>query len=86
MTAKLTQSPVVTTDVEQTADTLTGLGLTEVAIGPDGVSAVLGSAREQDVVAALVGAGVPVRGFVAERPDLEEVFVGLTGSGFDVSG
>lgn len=77
---------VVTSDVELTADTLTTLGLDEVTVGVDGVSAVLGDAREQDVVAALVAAGVGVRGFVADRPNLEEVFVGLTGSGFDVSG
>jgi ABC-2 type transport system ATP-binding protein len=38
------------------------------------------------VVAALVNAGVPVRGFTAAAPDLEDVFVSLTGEGFDVSG
>jgi hypothetical protein len=37
-------------------------------------------------VAALVAAGVGVRGFVVERPNLEDVFVELTGAGFDVSG
>jgi len=29
---------------------------------------------------------VGVREFTVERPSLEEVFVGLTGEGFDVSG
>jgi hypothetical protein len=38
------------------------------------------------VVAALVAAGVGVRGFAVERPNLEDVFVELTGAGFDVSG
>jgi ABC-2 type transport system ATP-binding protein len=38
------------------------------------------------VVAALVNDGVPVRGFAIEAPSLEDVFVGLTGRGFDVSG
>jgi ABC-2 type transport system ATP-binding protein len=32
----------------------------------------------------LVTAGVPVRQIVVEKPDLEEMFVGLTGEGFDV--
>jgi ABC-2 type transport system ATP-binding protein len=77
---------VRTTDVTAAADTLRTAGLTDVEVTPDGVTAVLGTVREQDLVAALVAAGVGVRGFVAERPNLEEVFVGLTGSGFDVSG
>jgi ABC-2 type transport system ATP-binding protein len=38
------------------------------------------------IVAALVHAGVPVRGFAATTPSLEDLFVGLTGEGFDVSG
>jgi ABC-2 type transport system ATP-binding protein len=33
-----------------------------------------------------VGAGVPVREFRPLLPDLEDVFVELTGEGFDVSG
>ncbi len=36
------------------------------------------------VVAALVAAGVRVRGFAAEQVSLEERFVALTGEGFDV--
>lgn len=36
------------------------------------------------VVAALVGAGVRVRGFALERTSLEDRFVELTGEGFDV--
>lgn len=38
----------------------------------------------EDVVAALVGAGVRVRGFAVERASLEDLFVQLTGEGFDV--
>jgi len=38
------------------------------------------------VVAALVHADVPVRGFDVRAADLEEMFVELTGEGFDVSG
>ncbi len=39
-----------------------------------------------DLNAALVRAGVRVRGFGAERASLEDAFVALTGEGFDVAG
>ncbi len=38
------------------------------------------------VVAALVAGGVGVRGFTVAAPSLEDLFVALTGEGFDVSG
>jgi ABC-2 type transport system ATP-binding protein len=50
------------------------------ADGPPGAPAA------EDVVAALVAAGVRVRGFSAEAMTLEERFVELTGEGFDVAG
>ncbi|MDT4910500.1 MAG: type transport system ATP-binding protein, partial [Pseudonocardiales bacterium] len=62
------------------------LGLAEIATDDDAATAVLGAADPEHVVAALVAAGVGVRGFVVERPNLEDVFVQLTGAGFDVSG
>ncbi|WP_116412249.1 ABC transporter ATP-binding protein [Subtercola boreus] len=37
------------------------------------------------IVAALVAAGVRVRGFAVERASLEDLFVALTGEGFDVA-
>jgi ABC-type uncharacterized transport system ATPase subunit len=37
------------------------------------------------IVAALVTAGVGVRGFAVRSPSLEDLFVSLTGEGFDVS-
>ncbi|MEU1402540.1 ABC transporter ATP-binding protein [Streptomyces sp. NPDC005728] len=39
-----------------------------------------------EVNAALVAAGVRVRGFALERASLEDAFVALTGEGFDVAG
>jgi ABC-2 type transport system ATP-binding protein len=51
-----------------------------------GVTAPLGAAVPEEVCAALVRAGVPVRGFAVDSADLEDVFVALTGEGFDVSG
>ncbi|MCW2779033.1 MAG: transporter related protein [Frankiales bacterium] len=64
---------------------LHGLGLGEVRPGEAQVAAALGSARPEDVTAALVGAGVPVRGLAVARPSLEDLFVQLTGEGFDVA-
>jgi ABC-2 type transport system ATP-binding protein len=50
------------------------------------VTAVLGGAEPEKVVASLVHDGVPVRGFTVAAPGLEDLFVSLTGEGFDVSG
>jgi ABC-2 type transport system ATP-binding protein len=59
-----------------------GLGEPEVR---DGVLvAPLGDVRPEAVNRALVLEGVGVRELVVERPDLEDVFVSLTGEGFDV--
>ncbi|MGP5608380.1 ATP-binding cassette domain-containing protein [Arthrobacter rhombi] len=44
-----------------------------------------GAATAEEIVAALVAAGVRVRGFAIERPSLEERFVALTGEGFDLA-
>jgi len=48
------------------------------------VSAVLGDTVPERVCAELVQAGVGVRGFAVTSPSLEDLFVGLTGEGFDV--
>jgi lantibiotic transport system ATP-binding protein len=61
-------------------------GMDAVQADGDVVTAALGSAEPERVCAALVHDGVPVRGFGVVRPDLEDVFVSLTGEGFDVSG
>ncbi|SDI89001.1 ABC-2 type transport system ATP-binding protein [Frankineae bacterium MT45] len=77
---------VITTDRDQAAATFTALGLSSVAVTDHGATGVLGTVTPESVVAALVADGVAVRGFTVARPQLEEVFVELTGSGFDVSG
>jgi ABC-type multidrug transport system ATPase subunit len=64
---------------------LTQLGLAEVAVEGNEVSAVLGSAVPEQVLRTLVTAGVAVRGFAVARPRLEDIFVELTGAGFDVA-
>jgi ABC-2 type transport system ATP-binding protein len=53
---------------------------------PGEASAVLGDASPEQICAELVQAGIGVRGFAVTSPSLEDLFVGLTGEGFDVSG
>ncbi|MBI1757852.1 MAG: ABC transporter ATP-binding protein [Actinobacteria bacterium] len=77
---------VTTAEVERAAATCRQLGLADVTGQGDHVTAALGDAVPEDVCAALVRAGVPVRGFAVASAQLEDVFVQLTGEGFDVSG
>jgi ABC-type multidrug transport system ATPase subunit len=65
---------------------LAALGLADVTETAAGASGELGAVAPEKVVAELVHEGVPVRGFAVEAPSLEDLFVGLTGKGFDVSG
>ncbi len=48
--------------------------------------APLGDVAPEKIAPALVYAGVPVLGLRIEQPSLEDVFVSLTGEGFDVNG
>ena len=82
--AASTRVRVVTAQPDEAATVLTGLGLVVAETGPDHVSATLGETESERVTEALVRAGVGVRELVVERPDLEDVFVSLTGEGFDV--
>jgi ABC-2 type transport system ATP-binding protein len=88
---------VQTADPEGAAKVLAGLGLadaTGVAHGGGDTgdsntgqaSAILGDASPEKICAELVQAGIGVRGFAVTSPSLEDLFVGLTGEGFDVSG
>ena len=77
---------VTTTSSEQAAQVMKRLGLDEVRTVDDGVVGVLGSVEPELIVEALVDAGVGVRQFHIEAPNLEDIFVDLTGAGFDVSG
>jgi len=77
---------VDTVDLDEAARVLRSHGLADVRVGDGVVTATAGDAVAERIVAALVAAGVGVRGFGVERPSLEEQFVHLTGEGFDVSG
>jgi ABC-2 type transport system ATP-binding protein len=76
---------VETSRPAQAAEVLTRLGTGRPEIRPDGVLAELGTVPSEQVTAELVGRGIDVRQLVVERPDLEEMFVALTGEGFDVN-
>jgi ABC-2 type transport system ATP-binding protein len=60
------------------------LGLADPVAGDEAITAELGDAPPERVTAELVHAGVAVRGLTVESPSLEDLFVGLTGEGFDV--
>lgn len=81
----LPRTRVETPDADAALAVLTRLGGTDVAAHGSAVSGLLDAAPEE-VVAALVEAGVRVRGFAVSAPSLEERFIALTGEGFDVSG
>ena len=77
----------VTTDRHEDAiRVLTELGLIGSEARPDGVTAPIGDVAPEKIAPALVYAGVPVLGLRLEQPSLEDVFVSLTGEGFDVNG
>ncbi|MDQ6839950.1 MAG: ABC transporter ATP-binding protein [Actinomycetota bacterium] len=69
---------------DDAATVLRGLGLSDVA-GADGVlTGGLSGQAPEECNRALVSAGIGVRGLSVERPSLEDLFVALTGEGFDV--
>jgi len=81
--------PRVRVDTDQPAEAarvLRELGLSDVESEADRATGILGGVAPEKVVATLVHEDVPVRGFGVVAPDLEDLFVSLTGEGFDVSG
>jgi ABC-2 type transport system ATP-binding protein len=79
-----TRVEVRTTEVERTAEILAKLGLADIRSDADGVSAQLADQAPERICRELVYADIPVAGLGTQRPNLEELFVGLTGEGFDV--
>ena len=71
---------------EDAGRVLNELGLSEIVTAPGCATATLGDVAVEKIVPNLVNACVPVLGFAVLRPSLEDVFVSLTGEGFDVSG
>ncbi|MFF9660632.1 MULTISPECIES: ABC transporter ATP-binding protein [Streptomyces] len=77
---------VTTPDPADAARVLKEQGLADVVADGDRVTAEPPARDLAEVNAALVTAGVRVRGFGVERASLEDAFVALTGEGFDVAG
>lgn len=77
---------VTTPDPADAARLLKEQGLGDVEADGDRVTAEPPARDLAEVNAALVTAGVRVRGFGVERASLEDAFVALTGEGFDVAG
>jgi ABC-2 type transport system ATP-binding protein len=77
---------ITTPDTELVLSCLRRLGLADARQAlDDEVTARLGDVAIEDVVREIVRADARVRGFVTSRPDLEDLFVALTGEGFDVA-
>jgi ABC-2 type transport system ATP-binding protein len=77
---------VQTADAGAAVKVLSALGLAEPQAGDGEASAILADAEPERICAELVQAGVGVRGFGIVAPSLEDLFVDLTGEGFNVSG
>ncbi|WP_460068496.1 ABC transporter ATP-binding protein [Streptomyces sp. YKOK-I1] len=77
---------VITPDPAEAARVLKEQGAADVTAEEDRVAAEPPDRDLAEVNAALVTAGVRVRGFTVERASLEDAFVALTGEGFDVAG
>ncbi|MFJ9588601.1 ABC transporter ATP-binding protein [Streptomyces acidicola] len=77
---------VTTPDAGDAARVLKEQGVGDVVVTEERVTAEPPDRDLAEVNAALVTAGVRVRGFVVERASLEDAFVALTGEGFDVAG
>ena len=75
-----------TAEVELAAKQLTRLGLADVIAEEETVSARLGEHKPDVINAELVGANIGVSGLETVRPSLEDLFVQLTGEGFNVNG
>jgi ABC-type multidrug transport system ATPase subunit len=77
---------ITTPDLAAAQQALASLGLSEISVdrSNDRVSGRLGDVEPEQVAQAVITAGARLRGLVVERPHLEDLFVSLTGEGFDV--
>jgi lantibiotic transport system ATP-binding protein len=81
-----TEARVETDQPDQAAYVMRALGLRNVRTTSRGAAGRLGDVAPEKVVAACIHAGLSVTRFVVDAPTLEDIFVSLTGEGFDVSG
>ncbi|MGH3509759.1 MAG: ABC transporter ATP-binding protein [Nocardioidaceae bacterium] len=80
------QARVLTDRPQDAARVMRQLGMSDVVVDPTGAVGTLGQVPPEKVVAACVDDGISVLGFHVGQGSLEDVFVSLTGEGFDVSG
>lgn len=73
-------------DPARAGELLRAMGALEVSRRGDDLVVGMGFLSPEEVCRRLVGAGIGVRLLVPEQLSLEEVFVGMTGEGFDVAG
>jgi ABC-type multidrug transport system ATPase subunit len=80
------QVRVNTPDLDLAARVLQRLGLAAPSVDEEHelVSTRLDSVPVEDIARQLVHDGVRLRGLSIDRPDLEDLFVSITGEGFDV--
>jgi ABC-2 type transport system ATP-binding protein len=77
---------VLTDQPAEATRIMTELGLTGIEAVSGGIRGVPNGVAPEKIVAALVEGGVGVKEFTVTSPSLEDLFVSLTGEGFDVSG
>ncbi|HEX9034063.1 MAG TPA: ABC transporter ATP-binding protein [Streptosporangiaceae bacterium] len=75
-----------TAELAAASGVLARLGLADIAAGGGQVTARLGEHAPERINAELVHAGIGVAGLETVRPSLEDLFVALTGEGFNVNG
>nr|WP_168583967.1 ABC transporter ATP-binding protein [Gephyromycinifex aptenodytis] len=80
-----TRVSVTSPDAQRAAAVMLDCGLADPVVLGEVATAPVGQGAPEELVVALVTAGVRVRGFDVHRPRLEDLFVSLTGEGFDVS-
>ncbi|NYD43015.1 ABC transporter ATP-binding protein [Nocardioides panaciterrulae] len=80
------EASIETDRPETAAAVLRELGLADVRVVRRRAVGRLAGVAPERVVSACVQGGLAVTGFAVDAPTLEDVFVSLTGEGFDVSG
>ena len=86
MSGRVATVEVSSPDPVAAARVLRAAGVSEVETGPDVVRGALGSVDPTTLGPALVAHGIAFSELKLVRPALEDLFVELTGSGFDVAG
>jgi ABC-2 type transport system ATP-binding protein len=76
---------VETDDPARASSLLKGLGLADLVVEGNLVTATLDGRLPEECNRRLVEAGLAVRSLTTRRPSLEDAFVAMTGEGFDVT-